>query len=350
MGAEEFRVSFRHGIPDEVGQEFAGHRPASAVGAVALNLAVRKAAHRWRCDRIWLHYADGVSMGNYLLGNRSWPVPTEALFLHGRYAYPWSGRARDLLVRTLSRKIISCGQWESLWHLDPLSFQFLKARGVGVASMPEPVEDVSQVDMMTARKHLGLPTDRVLIGVLGSLDSRKGVLGLLRAMERIAVPNLTLAMLGKIDPSISGQVRELVSRARIGSIVVRDEVLGADDFSAAMSACDWQAVVYPRHYGSSGILVRSAAIGRPVLASQFGWIGEATRKYGLGRTCDGTNIESIADQLCEIAKNPSFVLGKPAAAFVNFNTEKNFLAHWTASARTALGHSVDQASQKLIND
>jgi glycosyltransferase involved in cell wall biosynthesis len=280
-------------------------------------------------------------------GFRSWGVPTEALFLRGRYAYSDAGSARDKVAALLSKQAIQTGEWESRWHLDPLCADYLRARSVPVKRMPEPVEPMCDVARGEARLRLGLPPSSLILGVLGSLDRRKGVLELLEAFRRSGVQDLMLALLGKLDPEIRDSVHELAARCPRGSVVVRDALLSPDEFTCALAACDWQSVVYPRHFGSSGVLVRAAAVGRPVLASDFGWVGEATRRYGLGLTCDASSVDAIAERVHTIQKQPSFALGSDRASFVTFNTEANFIAHWGVTLRARLGLPPDETLFEL---
>ncbi len=53
----------------------------------------------------------------------------------------------------------------------------------------------------------------------------------------------------------------------------------------------------PIHVGCSGVLVQAAATETPVLATNMGWIGYATRKYGLGQVVDELDPETIKNAL-----------------------------------------------------
>ncbi len=344
---EQFRLFLGEERRVEAIEIFGANRPGSIALALQNAMSVNRLARTARCDRVWVHWADGIAVGRYLLGNRRWSVPAEALFLSGRYAYPRARRFSEAASSTMSFRAISSGIWHSTWHLDPLCAEFLKKQGLAVASMPEPVEPLDRLNRDEALRHLGLPGDRTIIGVLGSLDGRKGVLELLQAVKIASSSRLLIVLMGKIDALIAASVKELASRCPSGSVVVRDAVLSKRDFAAALWACDWQAVAYPRHVGSSGILVRAASIGRPVLASEFGWVGEATRRYSLGRTCDAASPTAIADQLVQIASDPLHVPTDAASSFARFNTEANFLAHWTGALRSELRMPADPALRRL---
>ncbi len=53
------------------------------------------------------------------------------------------------------------------------------------------------------------------------------------------------------------------------------------------------AAVYPQHTGSASIVIRAAAAGRPVLGSDYGWIGRTIEKHGLGLACRPSDESSI---------------------------------------------------------
>lgn len=339
----EFRTWFGDRPGTEVVEPFGDHRPGSLLGAMRQARLVRGVLQQFRCDHAWIHWADGVAVGRLVAGIRDWGVPTEALFLRGRYAYPGAVSLRDRMAAAVAKAAIGAGEWESRWHLDPLCADFLRTRSLPVKRMPEPVEPMRDIARDASRLRLGLPSSGTILGVLGSLDRRKGVIELLRAFARSGVRDLRLALLGKLDPDVAESVHGLASRCPLGSVFIRDAVLTPDEFADALAACDWHSVAYPRHFGSSGILVRAASIDRPVLASDFGWVGEATRRYGLGVTCDASSVDAIADRLRMIQERPEFAFGPLRDSFVRFNTEANFIAHWTAVVRTRLGLPSDQA-------
>jgi len=331
----EFAAHIGNGGVGEIHELLSPLRPGSLMSAVRQRLEVRRLTAQLRCDRLWVHFADSFALGDLLLGSRKWPIPIETLFLHGRYAY--SEMDRSIGSGAIARTATLSGRWDTVWHLDPVSSRYLRKQGFPVGLMPEPVEPPVSADVREVRRRLGLPDDRIVIGVLGNLDERKGIRTVANAFLRLRPRNLTLALLGKVDASIRTELADMIRGAPRGSIIHRDEVLSKEDFEDALIGCDWHSVVYPRHFGSSGILARACANNRPVLASSFGWIGEATRRYGLGHVCDATSVDAVAEQLDSISREPVFRFSESSDAFRRFNTIENFGAHWTVKLRRALG-------------
>jgi hypothetical protein len=75
-------------------------------------------------------------------------------------------------------------------------------------------------------------------------------------------------------------------------------------------------VPYQRHVGSSGVLIRAAQAGRPVIASDYGLVGAWTRKNQLGAA---VNCEISAELVhCIVAASERGVPGYDAAASGSF--------------------------------
>jgi glycosyltransferase involved in cell wall biosynthesis len=293
------------------------------------------------CDRVWVHFADMISNAAILPLAPTTAVPIEALHLRSGYAYPMRGGLRKV-VQFHSRRATVCAPWEQSWHLDPIAFDDLSKDSKSIGLMPEPVEPPLAVTRGEARRELGLPESTRLLMVLGALDRRKGVVELLHGFRRRSPPDTALALMGPLYADIRHEVLVLARELGPTRCIVRDRVLSQREFGLAFAASTWQALTYRRHTGSSGILVRAAAHGVPVIASDFGWVGTATRRFMLGETCDPDNTASIADAIDRALQSmPS--QSADAAAFVQFNTEANFIAHWGRRLREVAGLPADLA-------
>jgi len=111
-----------------------------------------------------------------------------------------------------------------------------------------------------------------------------------------------------------------------------DRVLSARDLWLSLCAADIVAVPYQRHVGSSGIVARAARLGRPLLASDYGWVGEATTRYGLGEVVEAKSIDAIARGLERlVASGLTSTRTERSLPYVSFNTEEQFIARWMES-------------------
>jgi glycosyltransferase involved in cell wall biosynthesis len=197
--------------------------------------------------------------------------------------------------------------------------------------MPEPVEPISDISQIEARKELGLPAGARIIALLGHLDGRKGVLELLDAYRRIASRDTVLLLMGTVDPRIKDQVETIASN--VSGVILQQGYLSSARFQHALIASDWQAVPYIRHIGSSGILARAAAYERPVIASNWGWVGEATRRFDLGVQCDPLVPSSICDAVRVACETSARATSTKARPFREFNTEQRFVDEWKKALR-----------------
>ncbi len=194
--------------------------------------------------------------------------------------------------------------------------------------MPEPVEQLGNVPAEEARRRLGIPAADLLITLVGSIDERKGAVELASGFLRADVPaGVHLAFIGSIDTE-TGRLLELLA-AEDQRIHIVDRHLNAQDWWLAMCAGDVVGAPYPRHVGSSGIVARAAYLGRPLLASDFGWVGEATRRYGLGITVDATDPDDIARGIERLTSSePPSTRSEQSAEYVQFNTAERFTSLW----------------------
>jgi glycosyltransferase involved in cell wall biosynthesis len=72
------------------------------------------------------------------------------------------------------------------------------------------------------------------------------------------------------------------------------EYVAAGDVPLYFALADCVLLPYRHHVGSSGVLTRAAAAGKPALVSDYGTLGALTRRYGLGLARDLGSAEAIA--------------------------------------------------------
>ena len=265
---------------------------------------------------------------------------TETLILRPRFAYPAEGlvgRAK----RTSSALSARHNPWTHVHYLDPLSVEAARWLDPGTRAhslMPEPVDQLDPVPRQDARAALGLRGDGPCVVLPGVIDERKGVHLLIRAFGEASLPHGTQLVLAGSVPEIVCKTIKSDYRALLadGSLVILDRFLSSEEFWLAFCAADLIAAPYPAHIGSSGVIARAAYLGRPVITSRYGWVGEATRRYRLGVDVEVRDQRAFALALeGAIATAPSFAAHASSADFVAFNTPDNFQAQWTREIRGA---------------
>jgi glycosyltransferase involved in cell wall biosynthesis len=146
------------------------------------------------------------------------------------------------------------------------------------------------------RKVLGLPREKQILLFIGPSDKRKGIQELLPAFEEDIAEDanfrehVALVLAGTVLPESKELVYGSVSRFQRlypgNTIVLHDRILSDQEFVDFIHASDVVCIPYVDFVGTSGILIQAAAAGRPVLASDFGLVGEMVRKFHLGVACN----------------------------------------------------------------
>ena len=127
-------------------------------------------------------------------------------------------------------------------------------------------------------------------------------------------------------------------------LILIDRYVSEETFNLGLNAADVVCTPYPRHIGSSGIVVRAAAMERPVLASEYGWVGAVTQAFRLGQTCPVDNLDQFAMKIRESLDDaPTYRLSEGGRRFVSFHTLRNFSAHLTVRILARLGHQPTTA-------
>jgi hypothetical protein len=95
---------------------------------------------------------------------------------------------------------------------------------------------------------------------------------------------------------------------------------------------------YPRHIGSASIAIRAAAAQRPVLASDYGWLGAIVPRFDLGWITDVCRPEIFSKSLSEaLEQSRHFKPSSRSLGYVKYSSVPNFKAHWTTGLRMELG-------------
>lgn len=244
-----------------------------------------------------------------------------------------SPRKRILLRRALGHPGLTrifCPDRTAVPHLDALA-----GRPIALP-LPDPVD----AGAFRRGEDHG-PGDRLSCLMFGELDERKGLLALLDAL--VLCPPATLRQLRIVLAGrVAASVRPALDRFRAAppaglELVVRDERVPEEALPQLFAAADLVLMIYQAsHLGSSGVLIKAAAVPRPVLATGAGLIAHNVRTHGLGITVDAASPPSIAAALDEIVRQRSVAgFRAPAAqAFAADNSVGAFTHLLLATLRT----------------
>lgn len=156
--------------------------------------------------------------------------------------------------------------------------------------LPELWRTRPRMERAAMRERLGLPLDATIFLHFGTAEPRKGLRDCIEAWQRVKPPAF-LFRLGEVAPRDQPGMRRLVEAGRA---MHHPGWIPEDLADAGLRASDWVLLPYRRHAGSSGVLSAAAAARRPVIAADYGLIGERVRRDGLGLSFEHESVAALA--------------------------------------------------------
>ena len=203
--------------------------------------------------------------------------------------------------------LLKSPQLEKIFSLDPFAVKPLQDfnSSTKIVHLPDPVEIInsSQSQAKQLKSSLGIESGRRTFLLFGLLAARKGIYQLLEALPLLSSSlqkKLTILLVGVVasedEAKFSAQVSQLSQTLGV-QIICHHEFISEAQIQLYYQLTDVILAPYQRHVGMSGILVRAAAAGKPVLSTNYGLMGEITRRYELGLTVDATQPQEITQGL-----------------------------------------------------
>ena len=274
----------------------------------------------------------------------------EGIHFGGGFGYEQEASVKKKITSAINRSLTYRAPWNRYLHVDPFQLEALRRHNCGFADraelLPDPVDIPAGISRNDARIELDLPGDALLFGCAGRMDRRKGIDLLIEAFASALPdlpPNSKLLLFGKFEKVIVDAISAQPAKVR-KRIIDRDRLLTDREFDLAIPAMDAVCAPYPRHFGSSGIVLRAIAAGRPVIGPDKFWIGRIISTLGVGRTCKVENPDELRKTLVATPEDiKHFNLPEAARVYLKFQSEENFKATLTASLRSRIGLPVHPA-------
>lgn len=280
-----------------------------------------KYAKKLDTNRIFIPYFD-TRMLPIALG-KTLPCAFSGIYFRPSFHYPhlntnypssWKDRLQYLREKIILSKILSNKQLKTLFCLDSLAIEYINQIGKQEKAkyLPDPVKtyhSLSSSELEKIRRRLCIEKHRQVYLIFGDLNQRKGVEQMLAAISLVS-QQLTSKLCLLLVGSMSGAKydRFQIERAKLCSslpvqIIHENQYVPESEIQNYFELADVVLALYQRHVGMSGILNRAAVAQKPVLSSDYGLMGEITRRYQLGMTVDSSNPEQIARKLTEFLTN-----------------------------------------------
>jgi glycosyltransferase involved in cell wall biosynthesis len=234
---------------------------------------------------------------------------------------------------------------------NPLLFvdEFLAARlrsehpGAPIHFLPDPCPTGYTGDRAVARQQLGLPADRPVFLFYGTGARRKGLHLAVEALLQLPAEHPAfLFCAGRQEPA--GPVAAGLARlAQQNRALLLDRYVSEAEEKLCLIASDVVLLPYLNHFGTSGVLSRAMAAGRPVIASDEQLLGDLVRLHGLGLLFPSGNVAELAGAIRRAAAfTPPETAAYVAAA-------SRYAGHYSRAAfRAALLRSLDLSAPTAI--
>ncbi len=249
---------------------------------------------------------------------------------------PSSGeRLRDLRKQLLYRLMLHNPTIRAVLSLDPFFPAYAVSHyshGDKVQAVPDPAEPAIEANGRSTVVDF-VPPGRTGLLLFGYLTERKGplmVLDALRLLPARIAARVAVLFAGRIDPAIRDGIdarRSLLAREQPELwLRIEDRRLDRAELDILVARSDVVLAPYQRFVGSSGVLLRAAGAGRPVLAQEFGLVGRLTRDHRLGAVADSSDPVRLAGEIeSMVVRGPeNFIDLSSASTFASSRTPHRF--------------------------
>lgn len=181
--------------------------------------------------------------------------------------------------------------------------RFAVSEGCSFEAIPDPLP----LHLRTHTSKNAISADRDICRMLfiGSINRRKGLLETLDALEALTdgmASQVVLRVVGRfLDDDLRGVSVARIERMKSAGFRIElcEGWITDEQFGQEMRDCDLVLVPYVGFHGSSGVLGHASFLGKPLLATCDGLVGELVQTYELGRVVQTRNAVKYAEALKE---------------------------------------------------
>lgn len=262
----------------------------------------------WRVDLVFITFLDPFVNNIF-----------RTLGFRLKFDYPWVGMyilpeffrfKSNILKRTIQRinhqMIRGMAQGQSMGILDEGVYSAMTSVFPEKKLLVFPDATDERLPKETSHTMARIITEaggRPILGLVGVLKKRKGLLSFLRAIKEIGPEKYYFLVAGHL-PYEEYTTEEKKEIGRL--LAFHDKSAGhftfefIDDpvvFNDYIAVCDVLFLAYEGFYHSSGILTKAAVFEKLVIASRGYCMGERVEKYGMGLTVTEGNVSDIVEAM-----------------------------------------------------
>ena len=274
---------------------------------------MRSYALKLEADRVFIPYIDSLQIP--LILNPSLPFTYSGIYFRPSFHYhnlvnhsvSWQDRFQSWREKLTLSLLLKQRQLKTLFCLDPIAIEPIdrlssQSKAVYLAD-PVQIHPDLGTDIGQLKSSLAIEPARQIYLLAGCIGKRKGLDKVLDAIALLP-PELCqkfcFLVVGPIEASYYQQCLQIANRLTSNlpiQIIFKNQHILEVEIQQYFQLADVVLALYQRHVGMSAILTRAAIAQKPVLATDYGLMGEITRRYQLGLTVNSTDISAIAQGL-----------------------------------------------------
>jgi glycosyltransferase involved in cell wall biosynthesis len=187
--------------------------------------------------------------------------------------------------------------------------------GAPVFFLPDPCPAGFYGDARVARQKLGVPEDKQVFLFYGGGYRRKGLHLAVQALRQLPVDSPAFLLCAGQQNPTGGTARGLEELIRQNRARFINRYVTAEEEKLCFLASDVVLLPYLNHFGTSGVLSRAMAAGKPVIVSDEQLLGRLAREQGLGLRFPSGDVEALCACMQKAVRwSPDEIAGFSAAA------------------------------------
>ena len=311
-----------------------------------------------------LLYLDPLQVALWL-GQKS-PISLSAIYFRPTFHYPsyhgyrWS--MKDSLVslrkKFLLQRILNKPELRELLSLDATAVPYIRDHfrtNTRISHFPDTFarEHRSAEEIALLRQELGIEPGRLVFCMIGILDERKGPFQLLDSIQYLpdqVRSNICILLVGRPTDSLREKLVQAVETLKSNStaqVILRGKYVSPSQVQSYYTLSDVMLTTYQFHKGSSSALIRAAYEKKPVLSSNYGWLGHMVRTHRMGVEIDSSNPRDIAKGIERFAtSDPNSLFDSELGAQLAKDNSQDQMALDLAAM---LNHGADTSAADVEN-
>ena len=254
-------------------------------------------------SHVLLMYFDLFMLATWL--GRSAPFAVSGIYFRPDFHYKTrpgiKARLNGIRKKVTLNGVLNRKGLTNLFCLDHSAVEGLRKLSSNTKIWPlvDPVEtyDIRPAEVEQLRVQLQIEPNRRILLLFGHLDDRKGIEPLLEALKLLKPDEqraLCLVLAGPIQPDFRERVESSMADVGKDMQIVRSfGIIERRQVQVYFQLSDYVLALYQNHVGLASVVVRAAVSGKPVLASDYGYLGHLVQSEQLGTVTDSTSPDAI---------------------------------------------------------